>query len=155
MTSTHLNHLVAAEHNADLRRVAERERAAAGAGRPRRRRRAPFAVVLAALLALTLAASAQAAGHVWVEAPGLLKVEGVTGTPISAPFTLHNDMDTPLRMTDIHMYYVGPWPYASFTFADPTCPNEIPVGGQCAGTATVTPQHAGTISLIFHPNFLT
>src|SRR4051794_27597070 len=97
MTAKNLNQLIADQHIADLRHAAERERAVA---RPRRRRRAPVAILLAALLVLTFAASANAAGRVWVDT-NITNLDYVLGKGPDVVFTVHNDTDTVLATPDI------------------------------------------------------
>ena len=94
-----------------------------------RRCRAPLAIVLAALLALAFATSANAAGRVWVESdPSLNGFEWVIGLGPSPTITLHNGTDTALTLTD----FVTGFPTGlTFAVSDVDHCVSIPAHAQC------------------------
>jgi len=136
MTAKHLNHLIAEQHNADLRRAAERERAVA---RPRRRR-APLAIVVAALLVLTFASAASAAPVPPRIDANLADLDYTWGLGPEPVITVHNDNATDLYLTEFAASQPGA---LTFPVAAVDCLQPLRAGTQCVLQPNVATPYAG------------
>jgi hypothetical protein len=107
-------------------------------------RRAPFVIALAALLTLMFAASASAAGRVWVESdPSLNPLDWVIAGGTAVTITLHNDSDTTLTLSD---FTTGTPDGLTFPSAEVNNCVSLPAQSQCVLHPTLGANGASSAS---------